>query len=145
MRMLQTAHKQNRIMQISCCLLCLWVLAACNLTANTAPTPAPTPDIPTIEFLSPPNNSQVFEGFNLLLDIVAQDAGDGVAKVEFFVDGELVNEAAPEEANSVPIFRVEMNWVAQREGLHVLEAVAYREDNTRSDPAILNIQVVLRE
>lgn len=121
-------------------------LAGCNLgTAAPETTVVPTPDIPTIEFLEPPNNSQVFEGFNLLLDIVAHDEAEGIAKIEFYVDGELINDVTPQDVSSVPVFRAEMNWLAQREGLHVLTAIAYREDGTSSDEALLNIQVVLRE
>ena len=126
-------------------LFSLLMLVGCNLGTAPETTVVPTPNIPTIEFLAPPNNSQVFDGFNLLLDIVARDEADGVARIEFYVDGERVNEATPLDATSVPVFRAEMNWVAQREGLHVLTAIAYREDGTQSDEALLNIEVVLRE
>jgi hypothetical protein len=125
-------------------LLLIVVLAACNLTTTT-PTPVPTPDLPTVEFLEPPNNSKVFEGVDMSLDIVARDPGAGVARVELFVDGELINDARPEDSAAVPVLRAEMNWLAEGPGLHALTAIAYRLDGTRSDEALLTVEVVVRE
>lgn len=126
--------------------LVLLMLSGCNLGRPAAPTPTapPTPDIPTAEFLAPPNNSQVFEGTDFALDIVARDSGSGITRLELYVDGVKINEAEPENGLSVPVFRVEMNWLAQGIGLHALEAIAYRADGTRSVEGRLTIEVVAR-
>ncbi len=118
-------------------------LAACNLTTAT-PTPAPTPDIPTVEILAPPNNSQVYEGVDFTIDIIGRDDGAGVARIALYVDGEEINAATPEVAPTVPQLRVEMNWLARGVGLHSIAAVAYRLDGTASDEAILTIEVLPR-
>ena len=116
------------------------ILAGCNL-ANTSTTPVPTPDIPRIQFLFPDNNQQIFEGAELTLDIYAEDDTMGVTMIELLVDGERVNTALAEQL-SVPQFRVEMNWFAEGLGLHALSAVAYRNDGTTSEEALIIVEVL---
>ncbi len=86
----------------------------------------------------------MFEGTEFALDIVGRDSGSGISRLELYVDGVKINEATPENGQSVPVFRVEMNWLAQGIGLHALEAVAYRADGARSVEARLTIEVVVR-
>ncbi|MCS6835924.1 MAG: Ig-like domain-containing protein [Anaerolineae bacterium] len=119
-------------------------LLACNLVIGGAPPAPPTPDLPRVQILSPANNQLVYEGADFDLDIVAQDESLGIARVELWVDGVLVNSASPSEATSVAVFRVMMNWLARGVGLHALEAVAYRPDGTRSDSALLTLEVIAR-
>lgn len=118
-------------------------LAACHLQRGT-PTPLPTPDMPLVEFLSPLNGSNVFEGTDLVIELLARDAGAGVARVELLVDDLLHQEGAPVETSAVPTFTVTMNWLATGLGHHSLTAIAYRSDGTASLPATISIQVVPR-
>lgn len=136
---------RHRLLFISSLISIMMVLAGCNLAAGVQPTALPTPDIPRVEILSPANNQQVFEGTVFDIDIVARDETAGVARLELLVDENPVNKATPVEASAVPILRVKMNWLAQGAGLHVLEVAAYREDGTRSDSALLNIEVISRD
>ncbi len=122
----------------------LLVLAACNLQQGT-PTLLPTPDVPAVEFLSPVNGSSVIEGTDLTIELVARDAGEGVARVELLVDDLPHQEGAPVDNVAVPTFTVIMNWLAEGQGFHSLTAVAYRPDGTAGQPAIISIQVVARE
>jgi hypothetical protein len=127
-------------------LLCFClVLAACNLMSEAEITAEPTLDIPTIEILEPSNNRQIVEGTEFEFDIVAQDGGAGVAQIRLWVDDELIGEAFPVEAESVPVFRARINWLAQGVGRHPVEAIAYRADGTRSDSAQITIEVIVRE
>lgn len=118
------------------------LLAGCNLTAEP-PTLAPTPDLPTVTFIYPENGSLVFEGVDLNVDIYARDTTRGIARIEFFVDGEQINEGVP-ESGVVPEFRVTMNWLTEGLGGHTLAAIAYRADGTASDQAIIAIDVIPR-
>ena len=120
------------------------LIAACNLTPADSITPIPTPDLPQVEILAPANNRQIFEGAEFDIDIVARDTNPGIARVELFVDGESINSKTPENNETVPVFRVLMNWRAMGEGFHVLEVVAYRPDGTQGDPAAINIEVLPR-
>jgi hypothetical protein len=121
------------------------LLAACTLTAE-APTPFPTPDLPTVRFQAPENNDRVYEGVDLTVDIVAQDTTQGIAKIEFFVDGVKVKEGSPPDDEAVEVFRVNMNWLTSGAGaLHTLTAIAYRPDGTPSDQETILIEVLARE
>jgi hypothetical protein len=122
----------------------LVALSACNLTAPD-PTVFPTPDMPQVTFQSPQNNAQVFENFDLVVDIVARDTTLGITRIEFYVDGDLLIEGTPPDEEVVEVFRVNMNWLAQGLGLHTLSAIAYRPDNTPSDEAIIAVEVLPRE
>jgi hypothetical protein len=117
------------------------MLLACNL-ATPAPTPLPTPDLPTVEIIDPPNNRQIVEGTAFAFDIVGRDAGPGISKLELYIDGALINAISPFENLTEPIFRAQINWVAQGTGLRVVEAIAFRQDGQRSDPAIITIEVL---
>lgn len=121
----------------------LLTLTACNL--GTAPsTPVPTPDIPTVEILAPSNNQQVFVGTDFDIDILATDQSQGIKRIELFLDGGLLNDSTVISGTQKQ-YRVTMNWLAQGEGFHVLTAVAYREDETRSDESLINLEVIPRE
>lgn len=134
------------IFKISFLLLLLTsILTACNLGTAAEVTAVPTPDIPRVEILSPPNNQPVIVDTDFDFDIVARDETSGIARVELYVDEVLVNESMPVEDESVPVFRTTMNWRAAGLGLHIIEVISYREDGQQSDPARLTIEVLARE
>jgi len=124
-------------------MLFVLTLNACNL-AGFQPTPSPTPELPSVEFLFPANQSTVVENTDLSLDLVARDAGAGIARIELLADGEKINEATPKDSTVVPVFRVNMNWLALGVGYHSLSAVAYRPDGTASSEALIIVEVVPR-
>lgn len=126
-------------------LVLIALLAGCNLTQSDNITPIPTPDLPVVQILAPENNRQVFEGTEFDIDILAEDNNPGIGRVELFVDGESLNTRSPEGEISVPRFRVLMNWRAIGEGLHLIEAVAYRPDGTQGDVAAITIEVLPRD
>ncbi len=92
----------------------------------------------------PTEGDRVVEGFDLTIDLVAQDdaPGAGVARVEILINDQLLIEAEPEEGNPVPTFRVETNWITEGTGKHVLSATAYRRDGTQSDTRFITLEVV---
>lgn len=125
-------------------LFALGALAACNLVGARI-TPSPTPELPTVEFLFPANGATVVENAELTVDLVARDAGAGIARIEFLVDGQKLSDALPQDGATVPVFRIETNWLAQGVGLHSLSAVAYRLDGTSSTETIVIVEVVASE
>jgi hypothetical protein len=122
--------------------LLAWLLCACNLTAGTV-TPTSIPDVPLVEFQYPVNGSSVVEGTEVEIQLLAQDAlGDGIARVELLVDDQPHQEGAPVISSAVPVFTVEMSWVAQGLGLHSMSAVAFRADGTSGPPTTIRILVL---
>ena len=126
---------------LACCLF----LTGCNLINQAEITAEPTLDLPTVEILDPSNNRQIIEGTEFSFDIVGRDNGAGVASISLYVDEQLIGEAKPVEAVAVPVFRANINWLAQGQGRHPVEAIAYRADGTRSDSAQITIEVLPRE
>lgn len=125
--------------------LLIVLLAACNLTTpDNLPTPIPTPDLPRVEIIDPPNNVQVYENTEFNFDIVARDETQGISWLVLLVDGAEINQARPQDAETVEVFRVTMNWRTSELGNHAVEAIAYRADGTQSDPAVLNVEVIAR-
>ncbi|MEZ4669789.1 MAG: Ig-like domain-containing protein [Anaerolineae bacterium] len=121
------------------------LLNGCNLRyGNVTNTPFPTPDIPRLHFLFPENNSTVLEGTDLGVNLLAEDAGIGVAQVQLLVDDTLVGEGKPEIAEAVPTFTVTLHWIAKGIGKHALVAYAFRPDGTPSAPATIVLEVVPR-
>lgn len=124
-------------------LLLLLGLIACNLASGTPP-PLSERDAPRISFQFPQNGSNVIEGTDLRIDLLAEDANSGVARVTLLVDDLQHQEGGPVENIAVPTFAVTMNWLAQGVGLHSLTAIAYRADGTASDPVVITVQVLPR-
>lgn len=118
------------------------VLGGCTLVEPKA-TPVPTPNIPRVRFLFPENNARIAQDSEITVDILAEDETSGIARVEFLVDNIKINEGQP-DGFAVPAFRAAMNWIAGTPGGHTLHAIAYRADGTRSDEAIILVDVVAR-
>jgi hypothetical protein len=119
-------------------LIAILLLCACTLLSQEQITP--TPAIPTVTFQFPTNNVAVAEGTDLQIQLVAQDTV-GIARIELMVDGQAHQDASPVEGESVPVFTVNMNWLAEGVGLHALEATAYRLDGTSSRPTLISVNV----
>lgn len=126
----------------------LVLLAGCNLNApEQTAVPIPTPNIPSVEFISPTEGDRVIEGFDMTIDVVGRDEtpGAGVARIEVLLNGQLLQEAIPEDDNPQPVFRVETNWITEGIGKHVLSAIAYRRDGTPSDERFISVDVIAQE
>ena len=119
-------------------LILLLLLCGCNLSNHEQFTP--TPAIPTIQFQFPANNVSVTEGEDLQIQLLAQDSV-GISKVELQVDNQPVQVGKPVDKPVVPVFTVDMDWIAKGVGLHALQATAYRPDGTASDPTLINVNV----
>ena len=121
-------------------------LAGCNLRSVNAPTdtPYPTPNIPQVRFVFPENRSSVIEGTDLAVELLAEDPGVGIAKVQLLVDDSPQGEGKPEVASSVPAFSAKIHWIAKGIGLHSLTALSFRADGTSSAPATLLLLVIVR-
>lgn len=124
-------------------LMCILLLVAgCNLTNEPQPTATLPPPMPEVQFLFPANEATVVEGTDLDIELLASDEGIGIARVEFLVDDEVMNERGPDISAAVPLFTVRMNWLAQGQGRHTLSAVAYRPDGTASDIETILVNVL---
>jgi hypothetical protein len=125
---------------VLCSFMMISLLSACNLVPAET-TPIATPDLPRVEFLSPPNNATVIEGALMDVDIVAQDETAGISKVEFFVDGSLLQTGEAESGNE-EIYRVTMNWLAEGIGLHNLSVIPYRSTGIPGQETMIVVEVV---
>ena len=85
-------------------------------------------------------SSVVVSGTDLQIQLLAQDS-QGIARIELSVDGQPHQTAAPVDSETVPVFTVDMNWLAEGIGFHSLQAVAYRADGSASDPVTINVNV----
>jgi hypothetical protein len=117
--------------------LVMLALAGCNLSANT---PAPTPPASRIEFVTPANNVIVPAGQEVIIELIAQDPA-GVARVQLLVDDLPHLEATPVAEPSVPVFVVDMNWLAEGVGRHGMTAVSYRANGSISATESIVVEV----
>jgi hypothetical protein len=122
------------------------LLVGCTLTPQDV-EPTLSPDLPAVEFLYPVNNTTVLEGTDLQIrvlaqDVLSEDSGGGIARVELLVDDTAHQQGSPVEAETVPVFTVEMNWLAESLGFHSLTAIAFRADGTQSVPQTIRITVI---
>ncbi|MFZ4828661.1 MAG: Ig-like domain-containing protein [Phototrophicaceae bacterium] len=118
------------------------VLLGCTLS-NNVPPPSPTPDFPSVQFISPLNNATVIEGTELLFDMVATYQTAGIERVELVIDTQPHNQAKPTES-SVPVFATQMNWLAAGVGKHIITAQAFGKDGMPGAEASIVIEVLSR-
>ena len=144
-RLLNLNHRSTdivRLCTVAIMTLLVGLLSACNLMPSQQnTTPVATPDLPRVEFLSPPNRATVIEGALMDVDIVAQDETAGISKVEFLVDGQLLQTSETESGNE-KIYRVTMNWLAEGVGNHSLSAIAYRPTGIAGQETTIVVEVV---
>jgi len=108
--------------------------------------PMSTLSLPTVRFTSPAADAVISEGDEVTIALLTQDSdGTGVARVALSIDDRPHQEAVPVISAAVPIFTVEMNWLAHGIGLHALTATAYRLDGTAGPPTTIRILVSPRD
>ncbi len=109
---------------------------------GAAPTPSATSvasaDKPMVVIQSPADGAQLPLGQDVAVSGAASDSV-GVDHVELFVDGVSVASTPPGLAAALLPFNV--GWLAAPAGPHNLQAVAYRQDGTASDPASVSVNV----
>ncbi len=96
---------------------------------------------PVVEFMSPASGDTVAEGEAVTLVLSAtEDSGDGIARVEVFVNGALLTqENSP--SGSDASFNFSTTWVAGAPGGYNIMAIAYSGDGTASAPATIILTV----
>lgn len=133
-----------RLLTLGLVLLTVILNAGCNLVVDE-PEPPPPP-LPVIQFLDPPADAVFEEGEEVTIRLLAQDPnGTGVARVALLIDDLLHQEALPVISAAVPVFTVEMNWLASGIGLHALTATAFRLDGTAGPAETIRILVSPRD
>ncbi len=121
-------------------LLVLLVLASLPVACG-APGPVSQAQPPMLLVLAPVNGQQVPQGQPLIVQSTATD-GQGVARVELWVDGALVHVASnPAPAANIP-FSVQQTWLPTIPGSHSISVVAYNVAGVASSPVLVNITTV---
>lgn len=143
-----TEHKMRQRHIIVWILLAL-MSAGCTLVGEVVPL-TPTPALPSVSFRYPENNAQVYENTDLTIELLATDNVLGISRIDLYIDtlpddSQPYNSASPVEADTVPAFAVNMNWLAQNTGRHTLTAIAYRADGLQSDETTIVIEVLERD
>lgn len=129
-------------------LLCFLVLLSGCTLADGGVTVTPTPSLPSVSFQAPQNNQQVYEGTDMIIDLLATDSVQGISRIDLFIDTFTdeppTNSASPVDGTAVPAFAARMNWLAQGTGFHRLTAIAYRADGLQSDETTIVVEVIPR-
>ncbi|MCJ7513902.1 MAG: Ig-like domain-containing protein, partial [Anaerolineales bacterium] len=108
--------------KVVCVCLGLLFLSAC---ASSTATPQVWIDVPIDGLKSPPGASIQVEGHAA--------APGGVARVEVWVDGQLLQTIASPLAEG-PVARYAVDWRAPEAGTHTIEAIAFSADGAASIP-----------
>lgn len=113
------------------------LLAACT-SAPAGPSASGGLSRPTVVVQSPVNGEVVAAGANVAVSGAASDSV-GVDHVTLFADGAAVATTPPGQPATLVLFN--LSWLATVAGPHVLQVIAYRADNTASDPVVVNVTV----
>jgi hypothetical protein len=98
--------------------------------------------VPRVRFLLPESGAQFRDGEAVEIEVLAEDDGIGVARIELRINDLPYRTAEPQVSAAVGVFTALLNWRASGVGLHALEAVAFRPDGAASAPALLIIEVL---
>jgi hypothetical protein len=112
--------------------LALLVLCASALVAACQQAPASKP---TIVISSPAHGARFRTGEVVAVNSAAADPG-GIARIELYADGVLVEEATPPVSSQIQ-FNVIQNWTATTPGQHTLTVKAYNASNATAESGIV--------
>lgn len=117
------------------------VTLACNISFS-GQAPVTAVPRPAVIFLAPDANSQIAEGAPVQIAVdVVDELGAGVVRVDFSIDGvPLGSQQAPNPAGQ-PQFTALQIWTATGVQGHLIDATAYRKDNTVVGDASLTVTV----
>ncbi len=114
---------------------------ACNASFSTQ-FPAVTTPRPAVIFLAPDPNSQIADGAPVQLAVdVLDDSGAGVVRVDFAVDGVMLGSQSAPNTKGQREFTALQIWTASGAQGHLIDATAYRFDNTVVGDALLTVTV----
>lgn len=125
--------------------IALLVMTGCNLSdADGTTTPdneQPISGKPVIYIAAPQANSTYREGIDVNIQVQISNAGDDIARVEFFVDSAPIAALQSPNAANAPVFSLTQTWPARGIGSHIIAVTAFRNDGTTSDPTSVQINV----
>jgi hypothetical protein len=85
---------------------------------------------PLVVILAPTTGSTYAEGVRVELHAIAQEAGPGVARIEFRVDDNPVAEVSASNPNGQPTLDARASWVATDKRGHLITVEAFRADGS---------------
>ncbi|MCZ7546419.1 MAG: Ig-like domain-containing protein [Anaerolineae bacterium] len=106
---------------------------ACNVPGG-APTPTPTPILPTVSIVAPVEGAAVNVGQRVEIRSRSADTAGGVTRVELRADGTVIDAQEPEAPKIA--WTVQQTWTPATAGAHTIEVIAYR-GTVASIPATL--------
>ena len=122
------------------CLAWLVVGALACTLGNAADNAAPSIETkPLVVILAPVNGSTYAEGVQVELHAIAQEAGPGVARIEFRVDDNPVATVNASSPDGQPTLDARASWVATDKRSHLITVEAFRADGSSlglSDAAV---------
>ncbi|MFN8377696.1 MAG: SH3 domain-containing protein [Anaerolineae bacterium] len=122
--------------------LALLATAGCNLDFVGVPTPAASVSgAPVVTIASPLPDSVYLPGVDVIIQARITNAGPGIARVEFAVDGATILSLDDPNPSGAYAFSAQTYWEATGPGPHTLTIAAVRADGTRSQPATLTFRV----
>ncbi len=114
---------------------------ACNASFS-AQLPAVTTPRPEVIFLAPDANSQIADGAPVQIAVdVLDELGAGVVRVDFAIDGVMLGSQRAQNPQGQREFTALQIWTAAVAQGHLIDATAYRLDNTVVGDALLIVTV----
>ena len=117
-------------------------LLACNISfTTTLPMPVVTAR-PAVVFLAPDPNSAIVEGAPVQIAVSAHDGlQSAITRVDFAIDGIAIGSATAPHTSGQADFTALQIWTAQGIQGHLIDATAYRADNSVVGDAAVTITV----
>jgi hypothetical protein len=109
---------------------------ACDLTGASNRGAA----LPATSIESPAAGASVAAGETVSITVAATDEGDGIARVEIYVNGALLGSVPVEDGPATAVV-ITQDWTPVEEGEANLMAIAYRADGTGSAPETIAVMV----
>jgi outer membrane biosynthesis protein TonB len=110
---------------------------------SDTPAPAPTPaetNLPVTQIVAPTANTQFTAGQQVTLHAITGD-DTGVVKIEFYVDGNYIQEALAPQGMVPPSLQADFTWQATTPGSHTLSARGVDPSGNNGEFANVAIQV----
>ncbi|MDX2141011.1 MAG: SH3 domain-containing protein [Chloroflexota bacterium] len=131
--------------RLNACVLVVGIsllLTGCNLNQSPTNETLAVTGAPQVRIIAPQPNAILLEGASIPIQAQVTNAGADIARVDVLIDGAVAQTFASPNESGAPAFSIAHTWVAAGIGAHTIDVVAFRADESSSEPAVVSVSVV---
>jgi uncharacterized protein YraI len=131
--------------RLNACVLVVGIsllMTGCNLNQSPTNETLAITGAPQVRIIAPQPNAILLAGASIPIQAQVTNAGADIARVDVLIDGAVAQTFESPNESGAPAFSIAHTWVAAGIGAHTIDVVAFRTDDSSSEPAVVSVSVV---